>query len=118
MAYEGMFAETVRMQGHQGDQIDAYLARPLGSGPFPGIVVIHHMPGCDEATKEITRKFAHHGYAAIMPDLHSVALALACLPWVVLSCCPFVLGLACHTIFSHPSLIIMVRQALALSIFI
>lgn len=70
MAYEGMLAETVRMQGHQGDQIDAHFARPLGPGPFPGVVVIHHMPGCDEATKEITRKFPHHGYAAIMPDLH------------------------------------------------
>jgi carboxymethylenebutenolidase len=70
MTYEGMLAETVRMHGHQEDQIDAYFARPLGSGPFPGVVVIHHMPGWDEATKEITRKLAHHGYAAIMPDLH------------------------------------------------
>lgn len=70
MTYEGMLAETVRMHGHQGDLIDAYLARPLGCGPFPGVVVIHHMPGWDEATKEITRKFAHHGYAAILPDLH------------------------------------------------
>ena len=70
MAYEGMLAETVLMNGFQGDQIDAYLARPLGTGPFPGVVVIHHMPGWDEATKEIARKFAHHGYAAISPNLH------------------------------------------------
>ena len=70
MSYEGMMAEIVRMHGHQGDQIDAYFARPLGPGPFPGVVVIHHLPGWDEGTKEITRKFAHHGYAAIMPDLH------------------------------------------------
>jgi carboxymethylenebutenolidase len=70
MTYEGMLAETVRMHGHEGDQINAYLARPLGPGPFPGVVVIHHMPGWDEATKEITRKLAHHGCAAIMPDLH------------------------------------------------
>ena len=70
MAYEGMLAETVCMHGFEGDQIDAYFARPLGPGPFPGVVVIHHMPGWDEATKEITRKFAHHGYAAIMPNLH------------------------------------------------
>jgi carboxymethylenebutenolidase len=70
MAYEGMLAETIRMHGHEGDLIDAYFARPLGSGPFPGVVVIHHMPGFDEGTKEITRKFAHHGYTAIMPDLH------------------------------------------------
>ena len=29
------------------------------------------MPGWDEATKEITRKFAHHGYTAICPHLFS-----------------------------------------------
>jgi carboxymethylenebutenolidase len=67
---EAMCAEIVNMRGHQGDTIDAYLARPAGPGPHPGVVVIHHMPGWDEATKEIARKFAHHGYVAIAPDLH------------------------------------------------
>ena len=42
--YEGMIAETVTMQGHKGETINAYVARPLGSGPFPGMVVIHHAP--------------------------------------------------------------------------
>jgi carboxymethylenebutenolidase len=70
MAYEGMFAETIWMNGHNGDQIDAYMARPLGAGPYPGVVVIHHMPGWDSATKEITRRFAHHGYVAVCPNLH------------------------------------------------
>jgi carboxymethylenebutenolidase len=70
MPYEAMLAETVNICGHEGDMIDAYLARPTGAGPYPGVVVIHHMPGWDEATKEITRKFAHHGYAAILPNLH------------------------------------------------
>ena len=70
MAYEGMLAESIRIHGHERDLIDSYFARPLGSGPYPGVVVIHHMPGFDEATKEIARKFAHHGYAAIMPNLH------------------------------------------------
>jgi len=65
-----MFAETVHLRGHQGDQIDAYLARPLGAGPYPGVVVIHHMPGWDDAHKEIGRHFAHHGYVAIVPNLH------------------------------------------------
>ena len=37
---------------------------------FPALVLAHHMPGWDEATKEITRKFAHHGYVAISPNLH------------------------------------------------
>ena len=70
MPYEALLAETVYMRGHQADEIDAYFARPLGAGPYPGVVVIHHMPGWDEATKEIVRKFAHHGYAAISPNLH------------------------------------------------
>ena len=68
--YRAMSAETVQIRGHEGDMIDAYLARPIGPGPYPGVVVIHHMPGWDESTMEITRKFAHHGYAAICPDLH------------------------------------------------
>ena len=46
-----MMAETLRIAGHGGDEIRAYLARPLGPGPYPGVVVIHHMPGWDEATK-------------------------------------------------------------------
>ena len=68
--YEGMLAETVRIKGHNGDEIDAYLARPLGAGPFPGVVLIHHMPGWDEATKEMVRKLAYHGYVCISPNLH------------------------------------------------
>ena len=70
MPYEALLAETVHMRGHEDDQIDAYLARPLGGGPYPGVVVIHHMPGWDEQTKEIARKFASHGYVTISPNLH------------------------------------------------
>jgi len=62
--------ETVRIAGHQGDEIPAYLARPPGPGPFAGVVVLHHMPGYDEATKQITETFAANGYTAIMPNLH------------------------------------------------
>ena len=68
--YEGMLAETITIQGHNGDSINAYFARPLGPGQFPGVVLIHHMPGWDEWYKEATRKFAHHGYAAICPNLY------------------------------------------------
>jgi len=68
--YEGMLAETIGFKGYNGDVIEGYLARPLGAGPFPGVIVIHHLPGWDEATKEITRKFAYHGYAAFSPHLH------------------------------------------------
>ena len=68
--YEGMLAETCTLHGFHGDVINAYFARPLGPGPFPGMVVIHHAPGWDEWYREATRKFAHHGYAAISPNLY------------------------------------------------
>jgi carboxymethylenebutenolidase len=68
--YDAILAETVRINGDNGDEILAYLARPLGPGPIPGVLVIHHMPGWDEGSKEITRRFAAHGYAAICPHLH------------------------------------------------
>ena len=62
--------ETVRVEGDGGDLIPAYLARPLGPGPSPGVIVIHHMPGYDPETKEIARTFAVHGYVALCPNLH------------------------------------------------
>jgi carboxymethylenebutenolidase len=68
--YEGMFAETVMMRGAHDDVINAYYARPLGRGPVPGVVLIHHLPGWDEWYRETTRRFAHHGYAAISPNLY------------------------------------------------
>ena len=71
MPYEGQIAESIKMRGNNGDEIEAYYARPLGAGPFPGVVVIHHAPGWDEWTREVVRKLAHHGYMAISPHLYS-----------------------------------------------
>jgi len=68
--YEGLLAETVVMMGANDDWINAYFARPLGAGPFPAMVLAHHMPGWDEWYREITVKFAQHGYATITPNLY------------------------------------------------
>ena len=68
--YEGMLADTITINGNDGAAIHTYLARPLGGGPFPGVVLVHHLPGWDEWYREATRKFAHHGYLAISPDLY------------------------------------------------
>jgi carboxymethylenebutenolidase len=69
MTYQSLQAETVSFRGHDGYQSEAYYARPARAGRFPGVVVIHHMPGWDEWITEVVRKFAHHGYAAIAPNL-------------------------------------------------
>src|SRR5665648_422862 len=67
---ESLSATTVTIGGHGGDEIEAYLALPTGDGPRGGVVVIHHMPGYDRATKEIVRRFAELGYDAICPNLY------------------------------------------------
>jgi carboxymethylenebutenolidase len=64
-----MLAETITITGDNGDEIEAYLARPLDTAPRGGVLVIHHMPGYDEGTKEIVRRFAVNGYNAIAPNL-------------------------------------------------
>src|SRR5437764_9248329 len=68
--YDATLAETVTIRGDGGDEIEAYLARPMSAGPLGGVVVIHHMPGYDAPTKEITRRFAAEGYNALMPNLY------------------------------------------------
>ena len=63
-------AETTWLEGFGGDRIEAYLAEPLDQRPTGAMVVIHHMPGYDRSTKEITRRFAAMGYVALMPNLY------------------------------------------------
>ena len=70
MSYRAQQEEMVSFKGHNGDQGEAYYARPSGAGKFPGVVVIMHLPGWDEWIIEVARKFAHHGYAAIAPHLY------------------------------------------------
>lgn len=69
--YNGLLAETITIAGHDGEQIQAYHARPTGAAQYPGVVVVHHMPGWDEWTTEVARKFAYNGYAAVAPHLYS-----------------------------------------------
>jgi carboxymethylenebutenolidase len=67
---DAVTASTITIAGDGGEQIEAYLARPVGEGRRGGVVVIHHLPGYDRATKEIVRRFAEMGYDAICPNLH------------------------------------------------
>ena len=65
-----MTVEEIKINGDKGQPISAYTARPSGPGPFPGVVLVHHLPGWSEIYCEFTRKFAHHGYIAICANLY------------------------------------------------
>jgi len=67
--YEGMLAEAITMPGYNGDRVHAYISRPLGKGPYPGVILIPHMPGYDEILMETVRRFTHHGIVAICPNI-------------------------------------------------
>ncbi|MDR0283424.1 MAG: dienelactone hydrolase family protein [Propionibacteriaceae bacterium] len=69
-AYEGMLAETVTLPGAGGDRIHAYLSRPLGPGPYPGIVLVPHLPGWDELNREVARRFTQHGFTVVCPNIY------------------------------------------------
>jgi carboxymethylenebutenolidase len=68
---EALSAGNVFVAGFRGDQINAYQVLTGEDGPRPAVLVIHHLPGWDSATKEITRRFAARGYNAICPNLYA-----------------------------------------------
>src|ERR1700727_927946 len=67
---DSLHANTIRIAGHGGDEIEAYVSSSAHDAKRGGVVVIHHMPGYDRATKEIVRRFAELGYDAISPNLY------------------------------------------------
>lgn len=50
--------------------ISAYLAQPVGVGPFPGIIVFQEIFGVNEHIQAVTEKIAKMGYVAIAPALY------------------------------------------------
>lgn len=52
--------------------MDAYAAQPRDArADTPGVVVVMHIWGVDENIREVVRRFAKAGFAAIAPDLYA-----------------------------------------------
>ena len=68
--YEGLLAETITLPGSQRRRINAYFARPLGPGPFPGWCWSITCPAGTSGTGRPPASFAHHGYLALCPNLY------------------------------------------------
>jgi carboxymethylenebutenolidase len=66
----GITSEVITYPAGNGDQIHAYVSRPVGDATRPGIVAVHHMPGWDEFYREFSDRLARHGYTVICPDLY------------------------------------------------
>lgn len=62
---------TSRVKVAHGDlQIAAYLAQPVGDGPFPGVVVFQEIFGVNEHIRDVTERIAKQGYVAIAPAIY------------------------------------------------
>jgi carboxymethylenebutenolidase len=51
--------------------IPAYVARPVGAGPLPVVVVVQEIFGIHEHIRDVCRRFAREGYLAIAPYLYA-----------------------------------------------
>jgi carboxymethylenebutenolidase len=58
--------------------LPGHLATPTGTGPWPGVVVIHEAFGLNDDIRGIADRFAEHGYLALAPDFFAWGKRLAC----------------------------------------
>ena len=64
-------AYDTTVSGYNGDAVPAYVARPSEGGPHPGLLLVHGIHGYEEHMKDMARRYAALGYAAIVPALYS-----------------------------------------------
>lgn len=63
----GLVTQTVTYRAPDGFDLPAYVARPEGEGPFPVVVVVSEIFGVHEYIRDVSRRLAKAGYAAIAP---------------------------------------------------
>jgi carboxymethylenebutenolidase len=59
--------ESTTVSTPDGD-MDLFVAKPEGSGPHPGLVVIQEAFGVNAHIKDVTQRYAAQGYYAVAPD--------------------------------------------------
>jgi carboxymethylenebutenolidase len=75
-----VFTETVDLATDDGGTMRAYVARPAGQGPFPGVIVGAEIYGITGHVRGVCERLADMGYVALAPDVHHRAA-----PWVELA---------------------------------
>ena len=67
----GVASETVQYVS-DGASLPAFLAHPTGTtAPMPGLLVLHEWWGLTDHTRDVARRFAQEGFAALAPDLYA-----------------------------------------------
>lgn len=63
-----LITEDVHIAGAGGYALPAYVARPAGRGRHSCVIVVNEIFGIHDYIKDVCRRFAREGYAAIAPD--------------------------------------------------
>lgn len=66
-ASDGLTTADVTYPAPDGFALPAYVARPEGDGPFPVVIVASEIFGVHEYIRDVCRRLARAGYAAIAP---------------------------------------------------
>lgn len=66
-----ILAQATQVPAADGAKLIGYLSRPRADGRYPGILVIHENRGLLEHIKDVTRRFATAGFAAVAIDVLS-----------------------------------------------
>lgn len=59
--------EQTTIAAPDGYQLPIYVARPTGAGPFPTVIVVSEIFGVHEYIRDVSRRLAKAGYAAVAP---------------------------------------------------
>ena len=59
---------TYPSAGGKSGQMRGYLVQPVGSGPFPAVLVIHENRGLNPYVEDVARRAAVEGFVALAPD--------------------------------------------------
>lgn len=64
-----LVTEKIELKVADRGPMTAYLARPRGGGPHPGLIVFQEAFGVNAHIRNVTERFAAQGYLAIAPEL-------------------------------------------------
>lgn len=63
----GLVTQDAAYPALDGFDLPAYVARPEGAGPFPVVIVVSEIFGVHEYIRDVCRRLAKAGYAAVAP---------------------------------------------------
>ncbi|NBB52658.1 dienelactone hydrolase family protein [Rhizobium sp. CRIBSB] len=64
---DGLEIADLTFPAPDGFDLPAYVARPAGEGPYPVVIVVSEIFGVHEYIRDVCRRLARAGYAAIAP---------------------------------------------------